>query len=102
MPLSIPCYTTVCEEWNREKIEVLKARGYDVRVLFQRDKKVVSGATMRRDIAAGGSSWKESVPQATVRAVERLDLRNRLLRLLQPNAAGGASVEAADPAAGVP
>jgi hypothetical protein len=29
-------------------------------------------------------------------------LRNRLLRLLQPNAAGGASVEAADPAAGVP
>jgi len=90
MPVSIPCYTTICEQWNEEKIEVLKALGYDVRVLYRRDRKSVSGAAIRRDIVAGGDSWRDNVPQATVRAVERLDLRNRLLRLLQPDGANGA------------
>jgi nicotinamide mononucleotide adenylyltransferase len=91
MPVSIPCYTTICEEWNKEKIDVLRALGYDVRVLYQRDNKGVSGARIRSDIAAGGNLWKESVPPATVRAVERLDLKNRLLKLLQADGVRGAS-----------
>jgi nicotinamide mononucleotide adenylyltransferase len=96
MPVSIPCYTTICEAWNREKIEVLKSLGYDVRVLYQRDKKAVSGAAIRHDIAAGGNLWKASVPQATARAVEQLDLRTRLLKLLQPDGASGASAKSGD------
>lgn len=101
MPISIPCHTTICEQWNREKIEVLRALGYDVRVLYERDQKAVSGAAIRRDIAAGGDSWKDSVPQATVRAVEQLDLRNRLLRLLQPDGASEAVATSGDPRPGV-
>ncbi len=101
MPISIPCYTTICEQWNREKIEVLRALGYDVRVLYEREKKTVSGAAIRRDIAAGGDSWKDSVPHATVRAIGQLDLKTRLLRLLQPDGASGTLATVGDPPPGV-
>jgi len=100
MPVSVPCYTTICEPWNEEKIEVLRTLGYDVRVLYRRDQKAVSGAAIRRDIAAGGDSWKDMVPKATVQAVEQLDLRNRLLRLLQPDGASGALAKSGDPQPG--
>lgn len=81
MPTTVPCYTTVCEEWNREKIEVLNGLGYDVRVLYERKVKIISGAKIRADIVAGGDSWKSMVPRATARAVEKLDLRSRLMKL---------------------
>jgi nicotinamide mononucleotide adenylyltransferase len=83
MPIEIPCYTTVCEDWNREKIEVLKGLGYDVRVLYEREFKAVSGGKIRADIVAGREDWKKLVPSATVRAVEKLGLRKRLIRLGQ-------------------
>lgn len=81
MATSVTCYTTICEQWNRDKIEVLKAHGYDVRVLWDRPEKKISGAAVRRDIIEGGSGWRSMVPAATARAVEQLDLRNRLLKL---------------------
>jgi nicotinamide mononucleotide adenylyltransferase len=81
MPTSVPCYTTICEQWNREKIEVLKGLGYDVRVLWERQSKTVTGAAIRSDIVRGGTAWHGMVPPATIRAIEQLDLRNRLLRL---------------------
>jgi nicotinamide mononucleotide adenylyltransferase len=83
MPTSIRCYTTICEPWNLEKIEVLRAIGYEVSVLYERTEKGISGGTIRKDIAAGGNSWKSMVPLATIEAVERLNLRGRLLKLIQ-------------------
>jgi nicotinamide mononucleotide adenylyltransferase len=80
MPLSIPCLTTVCETWNKEKIEVLKAVGYEVIVLYEKTKGV-SGSEIRKDIASGGVAWKESVPKATQEGVERFKLRERLIKL---------------------
>ena len=47
---SVPCYTTICEQWNRDKIEVLRALGYDVRVLWERPTKNITGAAVRSDI----------------------------------------------------
>lgn len=91
MPTSVPCYTTICEQWNQEKIEVLKGHGYDVRVLYENASKSISGSEIRRDIIAGGDAWKTVVPQATVRAVDRLGLRSRLLRLTQPEGSPGGS-----------
>lgn len=81
MPVLVPCYTTICEPWNEEKIQTLKKAGYDVRVLYRKEPKTVTGSHIRRDIVAGSESWKGLVPDATVRAVERLQLRDRLLRL---------------------
>ena len=85
MPISIPCLTTICEQWNQEKIGVLRGLGYNVQVLYEREKKGVSGSTIRRQILTGDDGWKAMVPGATVRAVERLGLCARLLKLSSPD-----------------
>jgi nicotinamide mononucleotide adenylyltransferase len=86
MPRSVPCFTTIREEWNRKKIQVLKEAGYEVIVLWERLEKIIQGGLIRDDIVAGGVNWKEIVPPATVRAVERLNLRDRLISLRGVNA----------------
>ena len=67
-----------------------------MRVLYKRDQKAGSGAAYCIYIAAGGDSWKDMVPQATGTAVEHLDLRNRMLRLLQPDVASGQLAKSSD------
>jgi len=81
MPVSIPCLTTVCEDWNKEKIKILRGYGYTVTVLWERNQKLVTGGAIREEIIRGGSSWQSLVPPATVRAVEFLNLRDRLVKL---------------------
>jgi nicotinamide mononucleotide adenylyltransferase len=81
MPTSIPCFTTVCEEWNREKIRILQAYGFEVFVLWERTPKVVTGGAIREDIIQGGSAWRSMVPPATAMSVDRLNLRERLIKL---------------------
>jgi nicotinamide mononucleotide adenylyltransferase len=83
MPTSIPCFTTIREDWNREKIRVLEACGYEVIVLWERLEKTIKGSVIRDDIMRGGSGWRGMVPPATSRAVDRLELRNRLIELLK-------------------
>jgi nicotinamide mononucleotide adenylyltransferase len=89
MSTSVPCYTTIRDQWNRDKIDLLKAHGYDVRVLWDRPTKTLTGAAVRNDILNGGSAWRSMVPAATARAVEQLDLRNRLLKLSRVESASG-------------
>jgi nicotinamide mononucleotide adenylyltransferase len=74
---SVLCFTTICEPWNLEKIEVLKKEGYAVDVLWQRDKRV-TGHQIREQLVNGEVGWKEQVPDATVRALERLNIAKRL------------------------
>jgi len=81
MPLSVTCFTTICEEWNREKIRVLEASGYRVVVLWEKAQKSVTGSAIRKDILLGGNVWKTMVPNATVRAIEVLGVRSRLQKL---------------------
>lgn len=81
LPRNITCFTTICEDWNREKILVLEASGYIVEVLWERTPKTVNGTHIRKSIAEGTEDWKHLVPPATVKAVEQLALRSRLQRL---------------------
>ena len=81
MPTSIPCFTTICEDWNREKVRILRGYGYKVTVLWERAQKLVTGGTIRNDIINGGSDWLSMVPPATVRASAALNLRQRLMQL---------------------
>jgi nicotinamide mononucleotide adenylyltransferase len=81
VPTNIPCLTTVCEPWNREKIAVLESVGYSVHILFERQEKKVTGFEIRRRVMEGDATWRELVPTATARAIERLDLRSRLIRI---------------------
>jgi nicotinamide mononucleotide adenylyltransferase len=77
---SVICFTTVCEPWNREKIEVLKKEGYPVEILWEREKKI-TGSFIREQILNRQTDWKALVPRATLHAVEHLDLFKRLTDL---------------------
>jgi nicotinamide mononucleotide adenylyltransferase len=81
LPTSVPCFTTVYEEWNKEKISVLESCGYRVIVLWERQRKEISGGEIRDDMIAGGNRWKEMVPRATVRLTEEFGLIERLKML---------------------
>ncbi len=81
LPTNIPCLTTVCEPWNREKIAVLRGLGYSVHILFERAEKQITGLEIRRRVMEGDQTWRTLVPTATVRAIEGLDLRSRLIRI---------------------
>ncbi|MGA2689493.1 MAG: hypothetical protein ABSE85_15630, partial [Candidatus Korobacteraceae bacterium] len=80
LPAEVLCFTTICEPWNLEKIEVLKREGYAVEVLWEREKKV-TGRLIREQILNGDDRWKILVPEATVRGLERLNIGERLRQL---------------------
>jgi nicotinamide mononucleotide adenylyltransferase len=84
LPSSVTCFTTVCEDWNREKIRVLKECGYPVHVLWERIPKRISGSEIRASIARGDEDWRGKVPPATARAVGTLHLQTRLSVLFRP------------------
>jgi cytidyltransferase-like protein len=83
MSKSIPCFTTIYEPWNREKIARLEQLGYQVVVLYERTKtaKIFEGQVIRENILSGQSDWEKMVPAATVKAVSRLNLKARLAKL---------------------
>ncbi len=78
---TVPCLTTVYDQWNLKKIEILERAGYKVIILYERTKKEIQGSVVRNSILAGDCRWRDMVPSATVRAVERLGLQGRLSRL---------------------
>ena len=84
---SVVCLTTICEDWNSVKIETLRAAGYVVEVLWNEPKRI-EGRRIREAIVAGDESWRELVPAATSKALDRLDIRSRLVR---PEAAESAT-----------
>ena len=84
VPLDIPVLTTIRDDWNVKKIAVLRGVGYRVEVLWNRRVAGVSGSEIRRQIIEGDEDYTKVVPAATVRAIDRLDLRGRLKRLSKP------------------
>jgi len=81
LPTDIPCFTTVCDDWNRHKISVLEKLGYRVIVLWERKEKTISGHVIRDSIRRESKIWETMVPRATQKAVSKLDLQNRLKQL---------------------
>lgn len=80
VPTSIPCFTTIREEWNKNKIENLRKIGFDVIVLKEELTKEIEGTKIRNLIIEGNEVWKKMVPQATINSVLRLNVRDRLLQ----------------------
>ena len=93
LPISIRCYTTVCEAWNLQKVETLRGLGYEVVVLYEQNPKKISGITIRNAIVEGSDVWEGMVPKATALAIAQLGLRARLitLRSADQNPANGAA-----------
>jgi nicotinamide mononucleotide adenylyltransferase len=81
LPLRIPIFTTVYDDWNRFKIEELRRIGFRVEVLWERETKVYAGSRVRALIEEGSTEWQRMVPPATKNAVATTDLRERLLQI---------------------
>lgn len=80
-PTHIRCFTTIREEWNREKIGVLRAAGYEVEVLWERGEKAIQGTIIRASLIAGDTLWPEMVPPEVAESIREIDLASRLRRL---------------------
>ncbi|NVD28608.1 adenylyltransferase/cytidyltransferase family protein [Parasphingorhabdus flavimaris] len=68
------CYTTVVDEWNREKIKRLNLQGYKVVELDVSPAdniRVTSGTEIRRMIRAGDNQWKRFVPVSVAEKISR-------------------------------
>ena len=89
LPHAIPCFTTICEEWNRRKIKVLRDLGYSVEVLWERESKAITGSIIRKHLIDGSAEWRSMVPPAVADALDRLNLvaRLRALQMATPNTA---------------
>lgn len=65
-------YTTIYDDWNRSKIELLKQNGYTVKVLWERDKKAFEGRKIRDLLLAQDDQWKEFVPAGAIETIEKI------------------------------
>lgn len=79
IPVSYPCFTTIREEWNRDKIKSLESIGYQVIVLKEELDKEIEGTKIRNMIISNDEHWKLLVPPATIRTVETLGIKTRLI-----------------------
>jgi cytidyltransferase-like protein len=78
VPLDATAYTTVYDEWNRRKIEVLTSLGYAVEVLWEREDKTYGGSEVRRLMRLGDPTWRGLVPAAATQALDDLGVPKRL------------------------
>ena len=79
--VSVVCFTTLYDEWNRYKVQVLEKQGYTVEVLWERERKDFEGKVIRDSIRAGTNDWESMVPIATQKAVKDFRLQQRLIEL---------------------
>lgn len=78
LPLEIPIFTTVYDDWNRHKVKVLQEAGYKVNVLWERTNKQYEGHTVRDLIKANSIEWEAMVPRSAVSLLKEINLKSRL------------------------
>lgn len=81
LPTSIPIFTTIYDQWNKHKIDVLREIGYQVLVLWEESVKAIDGITIRNLIYEGKETWKHMVPQATIEIIEKCHISARIISL---------------------
>lgn len=96
LPTGIPVLTTIYEEWNHEKVAMLRSVGYTVKVLWDDRPRIYSGTEIRRLVAAGDARFEKMVPAATVRWMQDAGIRQRLLSATGSGVQG--SADEGDPA----
>ena len=78
LPASIQMYTTICDDWNIHKIQVLEEVGYSVEVLWEKQDKNYEGIEIRRMILEGDESWKAMVTDKTAELLKEYNIHQRL------------------------
>ncbi len=66
IPLSVVCFTTIRDDWNRKKIEILKQHGYTVKILWESAEPGISGTEIRQQIRSSDTKWEDNVHPAVV------------------------------------
>jgi len=87
LPMKVLCFTTICEEWNREKIAQLRRVGYEVDILWEREKNI-TGSDIRDRMARGDATWVSLVPPATARYAEEIGLAKRISDMMAAEQSG--------------
>jgi len=76
----IPIFTTICEEWNRFKIETIRDAGFEVRVLWEEDHKEYTGTDVRLSLKEGSNRWMDMVPESVIPIIQDLNIGERLTK----------------------
>lgn len=64
VPKDAVFFTTIRDDWNREKVQLLKSLGCEVEVLWERtdNKDIIRGTEIRNLIKEGKTDWGKMVP----------------------------------------
>jgi nicotinamide mononucleotide adenylyltransferase len=80
LPVTVPCFTTICEEWNREKVSMLEACGYRAIILWEREQRY-SATAVRERLISGDPTWRTMVPGPVAALLDSLRIADRLRSL---------------------
>lgn len=80
---NVVCYTTVLEEWNLNKVNILQRQKYKVKVLIKdiNTERKMSSSNIREKICKNDHSWKQMVTPSTVAFLDSIKFKERLLGL---------------------
>jgi hypothetical protein len=92
LPTAITCFTTICDSWNRRKIDLLSRAGYPVIVVREREPPQFRGGIIRDLLKRDDDAWTTMVPASVVRHLRALKIRDRL-RFLEPASAAVHRIE---------
>lgn len=81
LDLDIPIYMVIREEWNKQKITLLKEIGYQIEVLFEDYDKLITGSMIRSMILEKDESWRSMVPVSVASYLDDVDIFNKLSHL---------------------
>jgi hypothetical protein len=80
IPARVLALTTIYDDWNRRKIEILRAVGYEVEVLWDRPpgSKEHAAGEVRRLMSEGDEMWRVLVPAAVSGLIDSRGLPSSL------------------------
>jgi nicotinamide mononucleotide adenylyltransferase len=81
LPTTVTSFTTICDEWNRRKIDLLSRAGYPVVVVREREPPTLRAGTIRDLLRRDDDAWTTMVPAAVARHLLSLQIRDRLVLL---------------------
>lgn len=79
VPMNARFFVTVYDDWGRAKLEVLRSRGLDVKVMWERSTsdRLTTGTEVRKLIVTG-DKWQHLVPSAVARIIQEFSLDERI------------------------
>jgi nicotinamide mononucleotide adenylyltransferase len=85
LPLHIPIFTTICDQWNEQKINKLSKIGYEVTILYKRKKHIIRGNDIRKKVLSLDSEYRHLITDSTYKYLKKISLRDRLVELHNKN-----------------